>query len=143
MAAVDLDAEPGGELLERIAGEIRFERARPASGCRACAALSRGYPRARAFALEHRKVEAERVADHDRSGETVTESGQTSAKVRRTGHGGVVDAMDALKPRRNGFARINEPRNGRPLATGPPRSAPPPSRRSAPCADRGRWSPCR
>ena len=60
-----VDTQPGGELLQRIAGQFRcgdlrqqprIERARP-------------YPRQTgeiAFALQHRQVEPDRVPDHDR-----------------------------------------------------------------------------
>ena len=64
MAVGDLDAEPGGEAVERVAGEIGLgdlgeqpgvERARPPP--RQAGAL--------AFALDHGEVEADRVADDD------------------------------------------------------------------------------
>ena len=65
MPVGNLDTQPGGELLERIAGQFgrrdlrqqpRVERARP-------------YPRQTgelAFALQHGKIEPDRVPDHDR-----------------------------------------------------------------------------
>ena len=82
MPVGDVDPQPGGELLQRIAGQF---------GCgdlRQQPRVERARPRPRqageiAFALQHRKVEPDRVPDHQRLAEKRVEARPDIGKQRR------------------------------------------------------------
>ncbi len=88
-----LDAQPGGELIERVTGKItpRDLAEQPdTQAARAC----KGQPGAVAFALEHRQVEADRMSDHHGVADEGGELRPYLGEGRRLRDRRVVDAMD-------------------------------------------------
>ena len=102
MALDDIDTKPGGELLQRVAGQFRR------GDLRQQPRVERSRPNPRqtgqvAFTLQHGKVEADRVSDHHGLAEIRTEARPDLGEQRRFRDHGVVDAMDARRLGRDRF----------------------------------------
>ena len=140
MPVGDFDPEPGGELLQRIAGQFRC------GDLRQQPRVERARPRPRqageiAFALQHGKVEADRVPDHHGLAEKRVEARPDFREQRRFGDHGIVDAMNARRLGGNRFT--GRPQQLAELFAGNQLSSREPHRRQArspaPCVDRARW----
>ena len=108
MAIGDFDTEPGGQAVERVAGEIRLyhfgkkprvEHVRP--GPADAGPL--------AFTLEHGEIEAEGVPDHHGAADEAGKLGPDVSEGRGIRDRCVVDAMDTDGRFRNWFAGAKQP----------------------------------
>ena len=93
MPSAHLDAQPSGELIERVTGKIApgdLAEQPDTQAARAC----KGQPGAVAFALEHRQIEADRMSDHHRIADKGGELQPHLGEGRRLRDRRVIDAMD-------------------------------------------------
>ena len=102
-----LDTEPGGQVVERVAGEIRLCH----FGKKPRVERARAHPvdtGPLAFTLEHGEIEAEGVPDHHGTTDEAGKLGPDVGEGRSIRDRRVVDAMDIDGQFRNRFAGTNQ-----------------------------------
>ena len=144
MPVGDFDPQPGGELLQRIAGQLRCRDLRQQPRVERAWACP-GQPGEIAFALQHGKVKADRVPDHHGLAEIRVEARPGFGKQRRFRDHGIVDAMNARRLGGDHFIgrpqQLTKPFVGKQLSSREPHRRQ--ARSPAPCVDRARWFRCR
>ncbi len=103
-----LDLEPAGDMIERKVRERRVDDLRQQPRAKAWPDAP-GYFGARAFALEHSKIESDRMADQYGAADKVLQLRPDRGKGRRIGDRGIVEPVNAGRVRRDRDIRPHQP----------------------------------